>query len=137
MRRFTSGAIRSQASGKIEYYGFRHPIVELSFGKYMLKHQKCEDGSIRASNNWFGGWSTDISLQSMLRHVEDLTALHAGLNVYKIRTEKGEETIYLAENQNLKLPEGVTLKNVEIVTIEDCLNAIKFNSGAYLLEHLK
>lgn len=137
MRKFASGAVRSQASGKFEIHGYRNPLVEHSFNKYMQKHQVCEDGSIREGKNWWAGWSTEVSLQSMLRHIEDLTALHAGLNVYKIRKEKGEETVYLAENQNLRLPEGVSLKNVEIVTVEDCLNAVKFNCNAYLLEYLK
>lgn len=127
MRHFETGAIRSSNKGKNEYYGFRHPVIEKSFADYMRKHQVQEDGNLRTSNNWWGGWGTEISLQSMIRHLEDLTALHSGYKVWKVY-DNGEETIYSNEK-----PKG---KVVE-VSIEDCLNAIRFNTGAYLLEHLK
>lgn len=83
MREFESGAVRSNAGGKISYHGFRHPLCELSFGKYMLKHQKQEDGNLREPNNWWKGWDRKISLDSMVRHVEDLQAIHDGYTLLR------------------------------------------------------
>lgn len=130
MRKFDSGAVRSSNNGKNEYYGYRHPLVEKSFGDYMKKHQIQEDGKERKANNWWGGWDKEVSLQSMIRHMEDLTALHAGYNVYKIYTKEGEKTVYSKK-------EIFTFSKCIKVTEEDCLNAVKFNSNAYLLEVLK
>ncbi len=134
MRKFKKGSIRDTNKGKISYYGFRHPLVEHSFGKYMLKHQKQADGQLRSPNNWWGGWSEDISIDSLIRHAEDLQAIHAGLYVYKVR-DNGEETVVLPypykEIFKKELP-----KNWNLVSKEDCYNAIKFNCNAGLLEHL-
>lgn len=137
MRKFSSGAVRSNAGGKIEYYGFRNPLCELSFGKYMLKHQVQEDGKLRSSSNWWGGWSKDVSLQSLVRHVEDLQAIHAGLTVIKVRNKKKEiETTYYLQPNELPYKSGKD-EECEVVSEEECVNAIKFNCNAYLLEHLK
>lgn len=127
MRKFKNGAIRDTADGKLEYYGFRHPLIEQSFAEYMDRHRNLPDGSKRSSSNWWDGWSTDISLQSMVRHLEDLQALHAGLYAYEIRDKKGVRRVYSFK----KLKEGTE------ITKEECLNAIRFNAGAYLLELLK
>jgi hypothetical protein len=127
MRKFKNGAIRDTADGKLEYFGVRHPLIEQSFAEYMDRHRNLPDGSKRSSNNWWSGWSTDISLQSMVRHLEDLQALHAGLYAYEVRDKKGVRGVYSFK----KLKEGTE------ITKEECLNAIRFNAGAYLLELLK
>lgn len=133
LRKFNGGAVRDSDKGKIHYLGIRHPLVEHSFGLYMLKHQTCADGTMRKADNWWDGWSESVSLDSMLRHVADLEALHAGLFVYKERDKNGEHThILTKELKNLKDVIGF-----EQVTEEDCLNAIKFNCNSYLLEILK
>lgn len=129
MRKFQGDAIRDTNEGKISYYGFRHPLVEHSFGKYMLKHQICADGSKREANNWWAGWSEDVSIDSLVRHVEDLQAIHSGMFVYKVRTKKGENTV--VSHNPLKALEDF------IVSKEDCYNAIRFNCGSGLLEYLK
>lgn len=134
MRTFNGNAVRDTNAGKISYYGFRHPAVELSFGKYMLGHQKCADGTMREANNWWGGWSENVSIDSMVRHVEDLCAIHAGYTVVKIRNEQSETTVYLQEGQTINVSDK---EEVIYVTKEDCYNAIRFNCGSGLLEHLK
>lgn len=131
IRTFDSGGIRDTGGGKIEYYGFRHPLLEHSFGCYMKKHQKMKDGSMRESNNWWKGWDTIISLQSLNRHVEDLNALHAGLYVYKERVGTDEITHVLL-NEKKDLPE-----NWHEVNFEDTLSAIRFNADSYKLQYLK
>lgn len=130
MRKFETGAIRSPATGKVEYYGFRHPRVELSFGQYMEQHQTMENGEKRTSKNWWGGWDTEVSLQSLVRHTEDLQALQAGYKVYKERGENGEVTHYLSGTE--KPGAGW----VECDAIETA-NAIKFNANAFILQKLK
>ncbi len=129
MRKFKGGAVRDTAEGKLSYYGYRHPLVEQSFAKYMEGHQTLPDGSKREANNWWGGWSTDISLQSMIRHLEDLQALHAGYNVYEIRHKNGRvEKLYSKDRMT---------GDIKAIDKEECLNAIKFNVNAYLLEMMK
>lgn len=134
MRVFSSSATRDTNKGKIAYYGFRHPLVEHSFGKYMLKHQKQADGKLRSPDNWWGMWDTDISLDSLTRHITDLEALHAGLFVYKVRDD-GEETVVLpySYEETFKKP---LPKNWTRVDEEESLNAIRFNCGSYLLKLL-
>lgn len=135
MREFKSGATRSSSSGKISYFGFRHPLCELSFGKYMLKHQKQEDGNLREPDNWWKGWDKKISLDSMVRHVEDLQAIYSGQIVIKSRKNDVETTYYLkpSELPYVKYED----EEVEVVSEEDCVNAIRFNTQSYLLNHLK
>jgi len=132
MRLFKSGATRSSSEGKISYFGFRHPLVELSFGKYMLKHQFQEDGKLREPDNWWKGWSKKVSLDSLVRHTEDLQAIYSGLIVIKEKVKGKEITRYLQ-------PEEPPYKsdNAEMVSEEDCVNAIRFNCSSYLLQHLK
>ena len=134
MRKFISGAIRSSNNGKNEYYGYRHPLVEKSFGDYMKKHQVQEDGQERKSNNWWGGWDREVSLQSLIRHLEDLTALHAGYDVWKVYSDSGEKTVYCLKGKPFNIKDN---EKCICVTEEDCCNAIRFNSGSYLLEVLK
>lgn len=134
MRQFSSGAVRSSTKGKPDFYGYRHPIIERSYGEYMLKHQVQEDGQERKANNWWSGWDREVSLQSMIRHIEDLTALHAGYDVYKFYVNGEEKTKYLKKGTPINIPDGVV---AQAVTEDDCCNAIRFNSGSYLLESLK
>ena len=129
LRKFKGGAIRDTNKGKIEYIGFTDVLVEHSFGSYMLRHQTCSDGSLRQSDNWKSGWDKKISLDSMVRHVMDLRALHEGKHVYKVRIGDEERTHY--SRKPLKALEK------DEIDIEETVNAIRFNCGSYLLEHLK
>lgn len=133
MRKFKSGATRSSSDGKFDFVGFRHPLVEKSFGKYMNKHRIQEDGNLRPANNWWGGWDKSVSIQSLVRHCEDLQAIYAGYDVWKVRDKNGEETRYLKLGTVFNLEKGQTCEGV---SEEDCLNAIKFNCNAYLLNIL-
>jgi hypothetical protein len=135
-REFGNGAIRDTDNGKPEYYGFRHPLIEYSFAEYMNKKRQMPDGSRRGSNNWWGGWDEMVSLQSLVRHVEDLQALHAGLVVLEIR--KGDTVRKVFHDLSGGNPYIVDEdEDVKVCTKEDTLNAIRFNAGAYLLEMLK
>ena len=131
MRKFNNGAIRSSADGKIDWLGVRHPLVEASFGEYMNKHRNTEDGGLREFNNWWGGWSESVSIQSLNRHVEDLNAIESGYYVYKAKDKNGERTV--VSKKPIKLLDDTGLR----VSKSDCYNAIKFNCNAGLLEYLK
>jgi len=131
MRNFKSGAIRSSDKGKIEYLGYRHPLIEKSFGEYMLGHQTQEDGNQREANNWWKGWDKGVSIQSLVRHTEDLQALYAGYDVWKVYSDKGEKTVYCKRGKVFNIPKGA--KCIQI-SEEDCCNAIRFNAGSYLLD---
>jgi hypothetical protein len=134
LRKFDGGATRSSANGKIDWYGVYHPLVEKSFGEYMKKHTHTEDGGIREFNNWHSGWDKSISLQSLLRHVKDLEAIYSNYNVIKLRGNSGEETYYLKNGEVIDIPDNYV---AEHITEEECVNAIRFNCGSYLLDILK
>lgn len=130
MRRFSSGAQRDTGNGKFEYYGFRHPLCEHSFASFMHEHRLMPDGTFRDSNNWWAGWDKDISLKSLARHFEDLTALRAGFCVYKSRVAGSEHTYILKKGER----PGADWR---MVTEEETCNAIRFNADAYKLQLLK
>lgn len=140
VRKFESGATRDTADGKLNYYGFRHPLLEQSFAYYMHEHRKQTDGSIRDANNWWKGWDKEISLQSLIRHTEDLQAINSGYLVFELRYEDGsvgkEYVDGISEaNDSVKSWKemGIAFK---WVTVEETLNAIRFNTQSYLLQVL-
>jgi hypothetical protein len=110
MRTFKSGATRNNDITKLDFEGFENPIVTHSFGKYMHKHRKLEDGTLRDSDNWQKGFGTSALMKSMARHYMDVWLIHRGFEV---------------------------IENGEKVTMEDALNGLKFNVNGYLLDLLK
>lgn len=134
MRKFASGALRDTADGKFEFLGFMHPVLDHSFASYMHEHRKMPDGSMRDSNNWWSGFGKEASIQSLVRHVEDLKAIHAGFYVYEVREESGEvrKEIYTTPQTLI----GDMVERYKLITVEDCCNAIRFGTQAYLLEEL-
>lgn len=136
-RIFESGALRDSGDNKLNYYGFRHPVLEQQFAKYMHEHRKMADGTLRDANNWWKGWDKEVSLQSMVRHTEDLQALHAGFDVIEVR-RNGVEKYYLDKSKTAdflnSIPEDVPVK---IITEDECCQAIRFNSTAYALQLYK
>ena len=136
IRKFEGGAVRDSGQGKLDYYGFRHPKLEQLFAEYMERHQHLPDGSTRQANNWWAGWSKDISLQSLVRHVEDLQAIHAGYVVIEVRGPQGVRKVYhnLSHNEPYILEED---EEAKVIGVEECTGAIRFNAMAYLLEHIK
>lgn len=108
IREFGTGATRNTAEEKPDYEGYLNPLVIEAFGKYMLKHQKQTDGSMRGSDNWqnlFGEKHFDVCIKSLWRHFLDLWREHRG---YKSR-------------------EG----------LDNALNGILFNTMAYYYKILR
>lgn len=141
LRTFEGGGIRDTGEGKLLYYGSRHPLTEQSFTKYMEEHRRLPDGSMRGVSNWWCTWDKEISLQSMVRHLEDLQAIHAGYIVFELRYDRKVVKEYLdggIEKANDKVKEWKESKiDFKWITAEECLSAIRFNSDAYKLRLLK
>ncbi len=78
MRQFPSGATRNTDEGKIDPKGFIHPLVTLSFCRYMHEHRKQADGTLRASDNWCKGIPRDAYASSLERHLLDVKLIMAG-----------------------------------------------------------
>lgn len=72
MREFDGGATRDDAEDKPSYGGYESPLVIESYGRYMLKHQRQADGTMRGADNWKAGMPTDVYFESLLRHVQDV-----------------------------------------------------------------
>lgn len=78
MRRFKTGATRSDINDKPDYEGCLSPQVIRAFGAFMQHHSICEDGSRRASDNWQLGIPQDEYMKSAFRHFMDLWEQHRG-----------------------------------------------------------
>jgi hypothetical protein len=103
MRKFKTGSTRDTADDKLDLHKYTHPLVELEYGKYMKRHSKMRDGSLRDGDNWQKGFPNDVLLGSAKRHLLDWELLEQGYEV----TERGEP-----------------------VRLLDTLNALKFNVNA-------
>jgi len=111
-REFESGAIRDNNTDKLDYDEATHPLVEMSFGEFMHGHTYLRDGTRRPADNWQKGIPRKEYMKSMKRHMMDAWALHHDI-VVKDRTDG------------------------HLVTLEEALNAMKFNINGYILELLK
>lgn len=79
MREFETGAKRDGDDGKVDYEGHLSPLVIQAYGRYMHRHRKMADGSMRDSDNWQRGMPLDSYLKSGWRHLFDWWCLHRGM----------------------------------------------------------
>ncbi|HVA10529.1 MAG TPA: hypothetical protein VNG12_27775 [Acidimicrobiales bacterium] len=86
MRVFPTGASRDTETGKLDFEGALSPEVLWEFVAYMERHS-AQDGTRRSADNWQRGWSRDVSMKSLMRHIMDLWLLHRG--VRRARPEDG------------------------------------------------
>lgn len=115
IRQFNTGATRDSEEGKYDFEGFLSPIVIEAYAKYMHKHRKQSDGSLRDSDNWqkgFGDKHFDVCIKSLWRHFVDLWFLHRG---------------YIRKDG----------KDGHTITKEEALMAMLFNIMAYAYKFLK
>lgn len=106
LRTFTTGATRDGDRVKVDYEGFLSPLVLARFGRYMHKHRRLKDGTMRDSDNWQRGIPRDVYLKSACRHFMEWWTAHRGW------------------------------KRCTAREIEDILCAVIFNAQGYLHEHL-
>lgn len=111
MRTFESGASRDSDDAKLDIEGALNPRVLSAFCSYMASHS-VQDGTWRPADNWQKGWSRDVSIKSLMRHVLDLWLLHRGYSVP--RPEDGH-----------------------VPTVESALGGIWFNVQAYWLQWMR
>ena len=112
IRTFKTGATRNEDTNKLDYEGFLSVDVLHRFAKYMNKHRKQADGSIREADNWKKGIPKDQYMKSMFRHFVDL---------WRVYTHGGT----------------ITNTEGEEVDIEELLCAMMFNVQGMLHEELK
>lgn len=112
MRKFDSGATRDDNSGKLNFEGCLNPRVLWAFAEYMQQHSVQADGTWRPADNWQHGWSRDVSIESLMRHVFDLWLLHRGYQM--ARPEDGH-----------------------VPTMDSALGGILFGVQAYWLQWLR
>lgn len=81
IRQFDTGATRNTEDGKFDPEGFFSPLVLERYMKYMHKHRKQKDGSLRASDNWqklFGEDHYAVCMKSAWRHFFAWWQAHRG-----------------------------------------------------------
>lgn len=110
IRKFETGATRSDETGRVDPEGFLSPLVIQRFCNYMNKHRLQPDGSIRGSDNWQKGMPKPTYMKGLWRHFLHAWTRHRG---YKVHDDKAA------------------------ADIEEDLCAIIFNAQGYLHEILK
>lgn len=125
-REFKTGATRDSDTGKLEYSNFIHPLNDYSFAKYMQTKQII-GGEYRKWDNWQKWIPFESLFESLVRHTEILKLLKKW---YKVFEYKENWVVKLVVN-----PKEILLK-AEEKTMENELNAIKFNSEAMKLQIL-
>ncbi len=76
VRKFTTGATRDTAEGKLDFEAYLCPRVLKSYAEYMLGHQTASDGSHREGDNWQKGIPARVYRKSMWRHFFDVWFYH-------------------------------------------------------------
>jgi hypothetical protein len=89
VRKFDTGATRSDDTDRYDLEGFISPIALERYCEYMQKHRKQPDGSIRASDNWQKGMPIDSYMKGMARHFLHLWTRHRG---HMVRDQKAAES---------------------------------------------
>lgn len=72
MREFNTGATRNDNSNQLDLEAYIHPLLLTTFGKYMFKHAKQADGTMRAGDNWQKGMPISSYIESKVRHDTDV-----------------------------------------------------------------
>lgn len=76
MRKFKTGATRSNEEGKLDYEGFLSPLVLKRYAEYLHEHRRQENGELRSSDNWQLGMPTSCYMKSAWRHFVAWWTLH-------------------------------------------------------------
>lgn len=110
MRTFETGATRDTLEGKLSYVKALSPLVLRRYVMYLDRHRQQPDGGMRDFDNWKKGIEKEVYLDGMGRHFISAWLLCHGFPAFD---------------------------NHGIVTLEDALCAIVFNSMGMLHEILK
>jgi len=78
IRKFKTGANRNSDIGKLDYEGFLSPLVLEEYAKYLHKHSKLQNGTLREGDNWQKGMPLSTYIKSGWRHFIDWWKEHRG-----------------------------------------------------------
>jgi len=81
VRKFGSGATRSQDETRDDPEGYLSPLVIDRFNRYMTKHRAQPDGTVRGSDNWQKGIPLDAYMKGAWRHFLHWWTRHRGFAV--------------------------------------------------------
>jgi hypothetical protein len=79
MRVFGTGATRDSEDGKLDFEGFFSPLALEEFARYMNRHRRQKDGTLRDSDNWQKGIPLGAYMKSMWRHFFSVWKNHRGI----------------------------------------------------------
>lgn len=129
VRKFEWGACRDGNAGKLEYGGYINPLCDYSFATYMQSKQIIW-GEYRAWDNrqLWDGIPPESLYDSLVRHMEVLKLLVKGHRVWEWKDPDGVTHLDVSDHPLIFKEEK---------TIINELNAIRFNSEALKLYHLK
>lgn len=91
--RFKTGATRSSET-PFDPSGFISPAVLVSFCRYMEKHRKQADGTLRDSDNWQKGMPTSRAIRSLARHFFDFWLMSRGYPPNSADCETPEDALH-------------------------------------------
>lgn len=111
MKKFDTGATRDDDNGKIDYEGFLSPLVLERYGRYMNKHRKKKNGTLRDSDNWQKGIPLAAYQKPLVRHLMQSWSVWRG--------------------NDMKDHRGLP------INLEEALCGVIFNASGYLHELLK
>jgi len=78
VRRFVTGAMRTDDTFKLDPEGSLSPIALLRYCQYLHKHRFQADGTIRASDNWQRGMPRRRYMKALWRHCFDTWLIWRG-----------------------------------------------------------
>jgi len=136
-RTFESWASRDVAIGKMQVSKYSHPLNDYSFNAYMLSKQTI-GGKFREWNNWQKWIPREALMESLCRHIEELKLLTHWYWVIEVKNKQGVTTLI---KQDILMDElelnAIEWQEYYEKTIEETLNAIRFNSEALKLSYLE
>lgn len=93
MVRFGTGATRSTET-PFDPSGFLAPAVLAGFGRYMERHRKQADGTLRDADNWQKGMPTSRAIRSLVRHFFDFWLMSRGYEPQSADCETPEDALH-------------------------------------------
>ena len=87
IRRFKTGATRSDDTGRIDPEAALSPLVLNEYCEHIKAHRLQPDGSIRADDNWQKGFSFESCAKGLNRHHLHFWLRHRGFPVKDVKAE--------------------------------------------------
>lgn len=131
-RTMPTGATRDTNNNKLEYSSYSHPLNDFSFAKYMQSKQTIW-WKYRRWDNWQLGLGREVLLDSLIRHIKTLELLFKGYRLFETKKDWVVDLIVLKKDH---IFDDTAYDFCEEKTMEETLNAIRFNSEAMKLDYL-